>query len=670
MENRNNRESIIARYVPAYTSPFQRGQLLSFLICCLLCVIPFTVPFAIAVALKPWRERNFSGVFRTAGRLYAMGLIMAAPALALWGISRLAVFAPLSPISFDPMIPVLVIAALMAIFGVILFVRLPMAACHIVAGGSVREALSGKFINSLIGVSLRRYIACYIAITPVMIVWSLALFLPWQIYPIFYSVLTALGLYVVGYLFPICYWDGMQANGFEPPEPHSSPLPLKPMYSGAARALSVLFVLIIAFQPVSAYAYGGGLDDDPNLLQQWAAERKTLPWDYALKERLNFNYFKATGQIDNDHYMDYSFETNTFYVKRGTLTSSQKTLLLVADIVTDFVPVVGQLKDINSVYTSVKDVFNEKLSPTERAAAFAYGAYKAAGLAAQALKGVGKIYAEVGRAYDATVDAAVKTGKYNVELVNELNRLGWNYQQIASIIENANTVQKVAQYIENGIKAGIFTVVEGDKMLGELKQAEKDMKEAAEAKPPTGTLTGNYTLSLPEKDVTSEVMAYDTGHGTVGDILGPATVGMKIQQRALTAEVTIDNRGRATLSTVVDYSTTTSIQGAGMTQTSKMTINVPKTDMTLDEYTYKAEIKQKVPMHVVISYGAIGQNGGGSYESDIEAEMLIKIYAYWDKKGEPIVDVQLVQLGFDPENDVPSGVINLYGFKRSMSAGY
>jgi len=373
MNNTQKPESVAEQYISAYINPYRPRNLAITAICSLLSVIPVIQAVAAAFAFSP----NRRDIPAKTGKIIGVSLLMFSPPLMYFISYMLLLKLPVVLLY----IPHYLLIALMVITGISATIQYPVALMHVCHGGSLREALDKRFIKTLIGASVGRYIAACLGLLPIPLVMAFDLFVPQWLALIGAVLLIGLLYFVIGRLFGAHYRAAMSICGFDVPEGADE------HDKGALRphaAVALALVFIILCQPLSAYAItpfeyrsnGGfgpkvylekdfqgigfqwkqpvfGVDRPPEQTREYAIQRDRMIRLGQLKpgEQLNYSIMNFNGA-----------EIQLFQVAntQKIINKSAQTTAAIAEAGVGFIPIVGNVWSGMKAFKYQSDIWKEE----------------------------------------------------------------------------------------------------------------------------------------------------------------------------------------------------------------------------------------------------------------------------------------------------------------------
>jgi len=357
MNNNANHESVAELYVFSYVNPFRLRKLILTVICALLSVIPVVQLAASAFAFSP----NRKGIPAKAGRMLGVSFLMTSPSLAFFGALLFLLTFPVKLLY----IPHYMLLAGMIVTGVSAAVRLPVAMAHIGHGGSLREALDGRFIKRLIGASVGRYIAACVGLLPLALASGFYMIVPWWFVTAGAVFLQGLSYFVMGTLFGAQYRAAMAICGFEVQEgPEDAQSASRSARPRPQAAVAMVLALIMPFQvipPVSTFAQKGRTEQEFN--EQYAGyltysfpSRRPVPAEFRSQYVTKRDRLENQGRLHPGQECEYalapSFGRGTLLVRATTITSDGRRVDL-KDYVFD--PTYGEPRKDGNAIVNIAD---------------------------------------------------------------------------------------------------------------------------------------------------------------------------------------------------------------------------------------------------------------------------------------------------------------------------
>ena len=382
-----NRESVFAGIADAFARPFAKGNLKRFLLGLLFLIVPFLFFIADgdAYLMAAGRGQKFGDRVRMGLKILLVRLIYAGPVLLIYGIDVLLC----SYFSSVPLFVMILLIFLLFIFILRFLVLSPAAACCLALGAPMKIAANGREMKRVVSGSLGRYILY--ALIAFLILASMGFFildLPylWQFaaavpFALLYT-------YVGAGLFMSCC-----RRSLDLPVPPRGRAAVPTGTAMRAAAFGMAFIMLLTGAPLEAMARGTHVSDRPQ-------EEIPLESNGGYKLDNSFKTYKEAYQYGEKHGLLTKFneirreDGGTFTIAsrygvnedRGDINKAIDVGLIVADVVLDFVPVVGNIKNgIQVVYYSYKAYTAE--TEEARDEAIVAASYKAVGLA---LGGLGK----------------------------------------------------------------------------------------------------------------------------------------------------------------------------------------------------------------------------------------------------------------------------------------
>lgn len=418
----------------AFIFPFSKDGLRSLLSVCVMLLIPFGwiagQGLAWAACADRTQRRGISAYIKLGLRISAAGAILAAPVLFLSMLLTAAKFIFLStPLLFDTVIILLFALALAR-----LVLLLPLATCALAFGMPLREAVHGKTLRLILSGCTGRLLLCGALMFPLVFLAGAIGLLPGPLAYILGAVYGGLLQMIASGLVASCF---RRAFGM-PPSPPS------PLYRGGGfgrRAVAGMLAVLIAFGGQSvAYASPGGIRDEdivPIQPQDGAAgtgesDDPNLPQTYneAFRQYTEMGVLGPyTGNaLSYDPTMGYTVKPSDGYSQ-----AANDAFVLAVDVITDYIPVVSQIKDTAQLLYYGNLYFDSSDQKTKDAALTSM-MIKAGGLASF---GAGKFikHAKLANGSTKLVYIASKYGDKGMQIADQVNKFTTSAETYGYIIE-------------------------------------------------------------------------------------------------------------------------------------------------------------------------------------------------------------------------------------------
>ena len=377
----------------AFSRPFGRGGWKAMLFSFVALLVPIAGYAAqgAAYSVAAGRRENVRGWLRLGLRILAADLLLAAPALLTYEVIQLsnAYFASM------PLLVRTAMLLVMLLFIARLLVLMPAAACCLALGAPMRIAVSGSELKRVISGSMGRYLlSALFSLLMLFLVGVVTTPLPTVLrYLIGAALVTLYRCFSAGLFMGCC----RHSLGLAPPRDGTDG-----GGRGMRRAMAFLLALVLlAGLPLRASA---AYDDDvrPINPQDGSSGQGDARGYDARSYAEAYDAFSSQGLLGYGKFLEYDSWEGRYYVREDI--EHQKTLdkvnkvagkvvdltILTADVVTDFVPYVGQAENaIQTAYFGYKAMNTD--DPAEKQRCTIMAGYKAANFClggfAYALKG-------------------------------------------------------------------------------------------------------------------------------------------------------------------------------------------------------------------------------------------------------------------------------------------
>jgi len=592
-------------FIKAWIQPIRPARRRAYLIASVLMLIPFlsTIPLAIAFS-HPSIKLHPKEVLLKALKAALLILLIFAPGAMVYFLYDLL----LHKMGMTHL--VLSMAAIVFILGFTFSaaVRLPMALCRICDGGSLTEALDGRLMKAAISAGFWPYLLSLGALLLMVFVSALLNYLPFWLMLLLGAFWSTYILFTVGTMFIGVYSDVKGQIGLKPAPVKKTPK--------AVGAFMLLFLLLL---PRPAFGF---LDYD---------NQPELPDDFVRQYDQAYDHYAHTGALNKDTYLHYDAATQRFVPRpihiRSDIPAGQQFAMNVADVVTDLIPVVSNIKSFGQWAYFRRISQDESQDPRAREYARRMMWYKGVSFA---LGPLGKL-----THYATPLNGGVVMhilGRSD-PLVQTASNMIWHWDRIGNV--GAFTGGFIQQIGPDG---GLGKPIPGPTSLHQPQGRDPVYYEPLE-----GTYSG---FMIPNQSTYSAM-------GMTAEIGDPEVT------------FTVDENGFLSVQYVVESSFEFSMMGAEMSGSGHTFVNIDRIPMDYGRRSYEVRFTTYVVSETQTSYsGPMYENGGVVDSQDrVKVDITVSL-SHQNYGGElwPVISgtaVHTVEFEGDPEEQLQIGPASL-----------
>ncbi len=643
-------ESFFKGLADSFARPFTKTNLKRLPLGLLFMALPFTsfIAEGDAYSMAAGESASFGRRVRLGLKMILVRLLYAGPPLFFYGVDLILC-------SYFRTMPLLVSMLLILLISISLIrflVLSPIACCALALGAPFKVAASGKEMKRIVSASFGRFLV-YSIIADLM--YALLGLLAADMEPI-PQLLVSLPFAVLFTYIMSGFYMSCCRKAFGLPLPPRDRLP-----RGTARRFAALFVAAtVAFSSLGTPVHAtGGIDpgsqsaDGEGILYS-PTEGKFSSYEEA------YSYFYREGLMRPDTQLEYNHKTGTYQLQSTNVEVKPPELLVhTADVVLDFVPYVGNVKNgIQAVYYADKAFSAE--SSEERQEAAVTCVYKTAGIvlsgvlraATLAKKGAG--YAWIAVRIGAS---GLKKAADTLELINKTVTY---YDRISAILK-AESIITGSDTGDAASPNGLFTTVGylTGEALTDAFTTYDEPHNVVYTYVDADNLPDDYQTGIsgdtpqldpgikePAQDVITQIGYDPRGSRNLTAYMGAASVpGLSFQLNATPAWIDIRGNMYASFNMNIDLTMSLEIAGTGSGTRTRIQTQLYQASIPYDLLTGKLEytFTQRMDVPASISYYGKGYaNEGGTIQTTYPMEFVVTFTVYAMQTGTsiPLIGVE------------------------------